>query len=82
MPDQRELPFSFPDLSPEIPFIPVRMANEYVYCPRLAYLEWVQGASASLKQPRAQGHARHSHWFSEARVPRPSLKLDSLGAPR
>ncbi len=22
--------------------IPVRMVNEYVYCPRLAYLEWVQ----------------------------------------
>ncbi len=23
-------------------YIPVRMVNEYVYCPRLAYLEWVQ----------------------------------------
>ncbi|MDP6502014.1 MAG: CRISPR-associated protein Cas4, partial [Planctomycetota bacterium] len=23
--------------------IPARMLNEYVYCPRLAYLEWVQG---------------------------------------
>lgn len=23
--------------------IPARMVNEYVYCPRLAYLEWVQG---------------------------------------
>jgi CRISPR-associated endonuclease Cas1/CRISPR-associated protein Cas4 len=23
--------------------IPVRMLNEYVYCPRLAYMEWVQG---------------------------------------
>ncbi|MFO7840393.1 MAG: CRISPR-associated endonuclease Cas1 [Desulfosalsimonadaceae bacterium] len=27
----------------EIPLIPVRMLNEYVYCPRLAYMEWVQG---------------------------------------
>lgn len=27
----------------EAPLIPVRMLNEYVYCPRLAYLEWVQG---------------------------------------
>jgi len=27
----------------EIPLIPVRMLNEFVYCPRLAYLEWVQG---------------------------------------
>lgn len=24
-------------------FIPVRMLNEYAYCPRLAHLEWVQG---------------------------------------
>lgn len=27
--------------SPEL--IPARMLNEYAYCPRLAYLEWVQG---------------------------------------
>ncbi|MES9906678.1 MAG: CRISPR-associated endonuclease Cas1, partial [Sedimenticola sp.] len=26
----------------ETPLIPVRMVNEYVYCPRLAYLMWVQ----------------------------------------
>lgn len=25
------------------PLIPARMLNEYAYCPRLAYLEWVQG---------------------------------------
>ena len=24
------------------PLIPARILNEYVYCPRLAYLEWVQ----------------------------------------
>ncbi len=26
----------------EVPLLPARMVNEYVYCPRLAYLEWVQ----------------------------------------
>ena len=26
----------------DAPLIPVRMLNEFVYCPRLAYLEWVQ----------------------------------------
>ena len=26
----------------DAPLIPARMLNEYVYCPRLAYLEWVQ----------------------------------------
>lgn len=24
-------------------YVPARMVNEFVYCPRLAYLEWVQG---------------------------------------
>ncbi len=26
-----------------MPLIPVGMVNERVYCPRLAYLEWVDG---------------------------------------
>lgn len=46
MSDQRELPLTFPELAPEAPLIPVRMVNEYVYCPRLAYFEWVQGEFA------------------------------------
>jgi CRISPR-associated protein Cas1 len=30
--------------SPRIPeLVPARMLNEHAYCPRLAYLEWVQG---------------------------------------
>ena len=37
MPEQRELLLTFPELTPEAPLIPVRMVNEYVYCPRLAY---------------------------------------------
>ena len=37
MPEQRELLLTFPELAPEAPLIPVRMVNEYVYCPRLAY---------------------------------------------
>ncbi len=30
----------------EQPLIPVRMLNEYVYCPRLAHLMWVQAEFA------------------------------------
>jgi CRISPR-associated protein Cas1 len=30
-------------LQPELDLIPVRMLNEFTYCPRLAYLEWAQG---------------------------------------
>ena len=25
--------------------LPARMVNEFAYCPRLAYMEWVQGNS-------------------------------------
>ena len=28
--------------SDRVPLIPARMVNEFIYCPRLAYLEWVQ----------------------------------------
>ena len=29
--------------SPLPDLVPARMVNEFVYCPRLAWLEWVQG---------------------------------------
>ena len=44
-PDNPPLQFSLPlnvDKHPESPLIPARILNEFVYCPRLAYLEWVQ----------------------------------------
>ena len=40
---QQTLPLDAPRLTPGAPLLPARMVNEYVYCPRLAYLEWVQG---------------------------------------
>ena len=42
-PQQGELLLEAPALPEDAPFLPARMVNEYVYCPRLAYLEWVQG---------------------------------------
>jgi CRISPR-associated protein Cas1 len=41
--DQPELPLPPPPLRPDQPYLPARMINEFQYCPRLAYLEWVQG---------------------------------------
>jgi len=58
--DQRELPLPFPELAVDMPLLPARMVNEYAYCPRLAYLEWVQGEwadSADTVQGR-HGHRR------------------------
>lgn len=36
----------------DIDFIPVRMLNEFTYCPRLGYLEWVQGEWAENIETR------------------------------
>lgn len=41
--NQTPLPLDAPPLPAGTPHLPARMLNEYVYCPRLAYLEWVQG---------------------------------------
>lgn len=65
---QSELPLPFPKLSGNMPLLPARMVNEYEYCPRLAYLEWVQGEWAESGDT-AEG--RHAH----RRVDKPSGDL-------
>jgi len=55
---QGELPLPFPEFSGDLPLLPARMVNEYEYCPRLAYLEWVQGEWADSGDT-VQG--RHVH---------------------
>ena len=39
---QLELHLPAPPTSEKTPLVPARMVNEYVYCPRLAYLMWSQ----------------------------------------
>lgn len=39
---QLGLPLSAPKAADDEPLVPARMVNEYVYCPRLAYLMWSQ----------------------------------------
>lgn len=70
---QRELPLPFPELSGDLPLLPARMINEYQYCPRLAYLEWVQGEWAESADT-VEG--RHAH----RRVDRPGGALPAPGA--
>ena len=62
---QVELPLPFPELSRDLPLLPARMLNEHQYCPRLAYLEWVQSEWAESADT-AEG--RHVH----RRVDKPS----------
>jgi CRISP-associated protein Cas1 len=50
--------------------VPARMLNEYAYCPRLAYLEWVQGEFADSVDT-VEGRFQHR------RVDQPSGELPS-----
>jgi CRISPR-associated endonuclease Cas1/CRISPR-associated protein Cas4 len=42
-PAQLTFELAAPPATAETPLLPARMINEYVYCPRLAFLEWVDG---------------------------------------
>lgn len=48
-----------------MPLLPARMLNEFVYCPRLAYLEWVQGEWAESADT-VEG--RHAHRVADRPV--------------
>jgi len=69
---QGDLPMPFPELSGDMPLLPARMVNEFEYCPRLAYLEWVQGEWAESGDT-AEG--RHAH----RRVDKPGGDLPPAG---
>ncbi len=45
-------------LEPEVPLLPARMVNEFAYCPRLAYFEWVDGAFADNAET-VEGRSHH-----------------------
>jgi CRISPR-associated exonuclease Cas4/CRISPR-associated protein Cas1 len=59
-PTQLTLELPAPPATAETPLVPVRMVNEWVYCPRLAFLEWVDGEwadSADTEEGR-RAHVR------------------------
>ena len=58
VPQQAEFVFPPAGASADGPLVPARMVNEYQYCPRLAYLEWVQGEWADSADT-VEG--RHAH---------------------
>ncbi|HTV36457.1 MAG TPA: CRISPR-associated protein Cas4, partial [Xanthobacteraceae bacterium] len=65
---QLEFHLPAPPVSGDTPLIPARMVNEFVYCPRLAYLMWTQGEWAETGDT-VEGQQVH------ARVDRPSAPL-------
>ncbi len=56
--------------SPTPSIIPARMLNEYAYCPRLAYLEWVQGEWAESADTLEGKHAHRRVEEGEPSRPR------------
>ncbi|HUC70022.1 MAG TPA: CRISPR-associated protein Cas4, partial [Stellaceae bacterium] len=68
--DEQQFEFHLPapPASGEVPLIPARMVNEFVYCPRLAYLMWTQGEWAETGDT-VEGQRVHR------RVDRPSAPL-------
>ncbi|MBV5273383.1 MAG: CRISPR-associated endonuclease Cas4/Cas1 [Lamprocystis purpurea] len=67
-PEQLDLELPFPELIRDVPLLPARMLNEFCYCPRLAYLEWVQG---EWEDSSDTVEGRHVH----RRVDKPGGKL-------
>jgi CRISPR-associated exonuclease Cas4/CRISPR-associated protein Cas1 len=59
-PTQLALDLPAPPATAETPLVPVRMVNEWIYCPRLAFLEWVEGewADSGDTEEGRRAHAR------------------------
>ncbi len=67
-PKQLELHLPAPPAIGDDPLVPARMVNEFVYCPRLAYLMWGQAEWAETSDT-VDGHRIH------ARTDRPNAPL-------
>jgi len=61
--------------------LPARMLNEYTYCPRLFYLEWVQGEFRDSADT-VEGRMKHRNVDAEAREAPPPADEEPDGEPR
>jgi CRISPR-associated exonuclease Cas4/CRISPR-associated protein Cas1 len=72
LPTQLALDLAAPPVAADQPLVPVRMVNEWVYCPRLAFLEWVDGEWADSGDTE-EGRRAHVRVDSgSGRLPAPS----------
>ncbi|WP_038033710.1 CRISPR-associated endonuclease Cas4/Cas1 [Thermopetrobacter sp. TC1] len=60
---QLRLPLPAPPRAEDQPLVPVRMVNEWIYCPRLAYLMWVEGEWAETADTSA---GKRAHMRADA----------------
>jgi CRISPR-associated exonuclease Cas4/CRISPR-associated protein Cas1 len=77
---QLEIHLPAPPATDETPLIPARMVNEFVYCPRLAYLMWTQAEWAETGDT-VEGHRVHAR-VERANAPLPAPEaLETDAAP-
>ena len=80
LPRQGEFAFPPAAASADSPLVPARMVNEYQYCPRLAYLEWVQGEWADSTDTVAGRHAHRRVDRDGGTLPAPNEIAEKLHA--
>ncbi len=79
---QLPLPLPPPPVDANNPLVPARMVNEWVYCPRLAYLEWVEGEWAETGDT-AEGRRTHARVDEgSGRLPAPEELDDDVARAR
>ena len=69
---------NLPTGAPEL--VPARMLNEFAYCPRLCYLEWVQGEFAHSAETM-DGRFQHRRVDQPGGDLPPRAQVDSSPAP-
>jgi len=76
---QLTLPLPAPPATGDAPLAPARMVNEWIYCPRLAYLEWVEGEWAETGDTAegARAHARADAGGGKLPAPEEALAEDN-----
>ena len=80
VPGQQEFAFPSTGAPADSPLVPARMVNEYQYCPRLAYLEWVQGEWADSSDTVEGRHAHRRVNRDGGALPEPDDVADKLHA--
>ncbi len=68
---QLALDLPAPPATAETPLVPVRMVNEWVYCPRLAFLEWVESEWADSADTEEGRRAHRRVDAGGGRLPAP-----------
>jgi CRISP-associated protein Cas1 len=76
--EQLALHLPAPPAGGDTPLIPARMVNEFVYCPRLAYLMWTQGEWAETADT-IEGHRVHARVDRPAGPPLPAPQAPGSG---